>query len=179
MPPCSLPPWPGCRREKRPGARRSGGPGRRRGCSAAGRPAARVRGGVRLRIGFGRACEDVLPDRPFFACAFRRGPAVETPPAADFLFRGRIVGVRSVDGCRAPRRRHRCRAERARHERLVEPSPHGHSSSEEMAESPYCFTSCERRGRFIPRRAAARVIFPLVSARARAMQSRSICRFMS
>src|SRR5688572_13774350 len=33
--------------------------------------------------------------------------------------------------------------------------------------SPYCFASCERRGRFMPRRAAARVMFPFVSERAR------------
>ena len=51
--------------------------------------------------------------------------------------------------------------------------PH-HEPSDKTAAKPYCFTSWDRRGRFIPRSVAARVIFPLVSARARAMQSRSI-----
>ena len=36
-----------------------------------------------------------------------------------------------------------------------------HGPSEDTAESPYCLTSCESRGRFMPRSVAARVMFPL------------------
>src|SRR5262249_52733503 len=45
--------------------------------------------------------------------------------------------------------------------------------------NPYCLTSCERRGRFMPKRLAALVMFPPVSASARAMQSRSMSRLRS
>src|SRR5262249_51870157 len=48
-----------------------------------------------------------------------------------------------------------------------------------FAISPYCFTSCERRGRFIPSSCAARVMLPEASARAAAMHARSILRLNS
>lgn len=49
-----------------------------------------------------------------------------------------------------------------------------HGSASNDVARPYCLTSCESRGRFIPKSEAARVMLPLVSPSARAMQSRSI-----
>ena len=57
--------------------------------------------------------------------------------------------------------------------------PSASTAAPEAAPNPYCLTSCESRGRFIPRRVAARVMFPPVSASARAMQSRSMSRLRS
>ncbi len=69
-------------------------------------------------------------------------------------------------------------------ERLTLHSPSSASPSASApaiapAPNPYCLTSCERRGRFIPSSVAARVMLPPVSPSARAMQSRSMSRLRS
>src|SRR5262249_10858578 len=117
----------------------------------------------------------------------RRERLVDLQRVLRLVGRSVVVGrLRDATHRARHEREHRCRERKGQglsrttihgSQLASEPSSLSALSASILAPSlpnPYCLTSCESRGRFIPRSTAARVMFPPDSESARAMHSRSI-----